>query len=368
MSENKCEFCNKIYKTKYILKTHIENNICRKNKTEQIIYVCECTQTFDRKYNYDRHIDTCITFTKIKVYMTNYNTIIDENKKLNQTIMDYSDNIKQIKAEYEHKLNEMINEYDISCKQIKIDNEKMLCKMKTEHDAHIQQLKTLHETTLALKDSQFETLHNMLHKMFSESINKPTTTTVHQNTQNISYRDYLSKDHTVDKLNENHLVERLRISMTEKMFFGGLRDIARLCYDCIVKLKDGKMILCCTDISRGKFKMYDLYGNIKEDIEARYFTEKVGKSLKVAGKEIYDCIMQSIQDEQLTLTEFDSKRKEELLDKFKRTCDAYIEIINVDDPGRNNEFINELAALTSVHAITTPLEPNTNPKRNSFLL
>jgi DNA-directed RNA polymerase subunit F len=109
--------------------------------------------------------------------------------------------------------------------------------------------------------------------------------------------------------------------------------------------------------------MYDLHGNIKEDIEARYFTEKVGKCIKVAGTEIYNCIMQSIEDEKSMLTETDYKRKEELLDKFKRTCDAYIEIINVDDPERNNEFINELAALTSIHAITKPLEPNTNPKR-----
>ena len=194
----------------------------------------------------------------------------------------------------------------------------------------------------------------------SESVNKPTIT---NNTQHISFRHCLSKDPTLDQLNDKAIIERLRMSMTEKMFFGGLRCMARLCYDCIVKLKSGTMIVCCTDISRGKFKMYDIHGNIKEDIEARYFTDKIGKCIRVAADEIYQCIVESIQDEQSTLTETDSKRKEELLDKYKRTCDAYIEIINVNDPERNTEFINELAALTSVNAITTPLEPNTNPQK-----
>jgi hypothetical protein len=133
--------------------------------------------------------------------------------------------------------------------------------------------------------------------------------------------------------------------MTEQIFFGGQRQIAKLCYDAIIKLKDGKLIVCCTDISRGKFKMYDLHGNIKEDIEARYFTDKV-------AKHIYECVLESIEDQQSMLTETESHKKYDLMDKYKRTCDAYIEIINVDDPDRNNEFRNELASLTSVNVIT----------------
>ena len=98
--------------------------------------------------------------------------------------------------------------------------------------------------------------------------------------------------------------------------------------------------------------MYDLHGNIKEDIEARYFTDKVAKHIKIAAKDVYDCVLESIEDQQSMLTETESHKKYDFMDKYKRTCDAYIEIINVDDPERNNEFRNELASLTSVNVIT----------------
>jgi DNA-binding MarR family transcriptional regulator len=265
------------------------------------------------------------------------------------------------------KENEKLEKQLVACKHPDIEIEMKLIELKHEKEMNV--MKVGYESKIEQLEIQVRILNDIIKTTVSESINKPTTVNNNNNqhhTQNISFRDCLSKEHTVDQLSEKNLVERLRISMTEQMFYGGLRDIARLCYDCIIKLKDGKMILCCTDVSRGKFKMYDLHGNIKEDIEARYFTDKVGKCLTVAGTEIYNCIVQSIEDEKSMLTEIDSKRREELLDKFKRTCDAYIEIINVNDPEKNSEFRNELAALTAVNAITKPLEPNTNPKPTLF--
>ena len=337
-----CEFCKTECSNKYILKNHIETSkkcLNIRSTISSIIYTCNgCDTICTTKGNLLYHQKICQLFL-LKEENKQIKTKIAELSKMNGSEQE----IEKLKIKYENDI-ESINKI---------------------HEMEIKVITLSHESQRQLLQKQIDDMNTIIRSTLSESVNKPSVTNQSHinNTQHISFRDCLSKDHTVDQLNENHLVERLRISMTEKMFFGGLRDIARLCYDCIVKLKDGKMILCCTDISRGKFKMYDLYGNIKEDIEARYFTEKVGKSLKVAGTEIYNCIMQSIEDEKSMLTETDYKRKEELLDKFKRTCDAYIEIINVDDPGRNNEFINELAALTSVHAITTPLEPNTNPKR-----
>ena len=324
---NQCEFCNKNYKNKYTLKTHLAKGKCSKEIASHE-FTCEgCNELFDRKYNFERHLTVCIIYQKVTICKQTYENLL--------TILQEENTILK------QKLDE--------------------CRAECETTIKIKEAS--YQSHLASQNKQIDTLNTIIKETLSDSVKK-STTTVNQNTQHISYRDCLSKDHTVDQLNEKHLVERLRISMTESMFFGGLRDIARLCYDCIVKLKSGKMILCCTDVSRGKFKMYDLHGNIKEDIEARYFTEKVGKCIRVAANDIYKCIVDSIQDEQSMLTETDFKRKEELIDKYKRTCDAYIEIINVDDPGRNSEFINELAALTSVNAIVTPLCPNINSKRS----
>ena len=369
-----CDFCNNSYTNKYILKNHLDTNkkcllLQGKQDNTSISRICEaCQEFFTTKGNLIKHQKCC------KVYLMKQKVEqIEKEKELLQQLLDKNAYLFDMEKKYislQLEMKTLIENHHVEIIQLNLVNdsnkkqfEKQMEIITTTYNTEIHIIKVGYDSKIQQLEKQINDMNTIIKTTFSESINKPTTTTVHQNTQNISFRDCLSKDHTVDRLNESHLVERLRISMTEKMFFGGLRDIARLCYDYIIKLKDGKMILCCTDVSRGKFKMYDLHGNIKEDIEARYFTEKVGKSLKVAGTEIYNCIMQSIEDEKSTLTETDFKRKEELLDKFKRTCDAYIEIINVDDPERNNEFINELAALTAIHAINTPLEPNTNPKR-----
>ena len=336
-----CEKCNKQYKNKYTLKTHVSKNNCSKNTLPSIEFVCEgCNELFDRKYNFERHLTSCIIYIKIEKHRQTHEKVLSELRQENDKLRQENSKLTQ-------------------------DSDKLRQEICTEYDTKLKMKEELHESQLSMLNKQIESLNKMIMSTLHDSINKPTLTQNHNHnnnhTQNISFRDCLSKEHTVDQLSEKNMVERLRISMTEQMFYGGLRDIARLCYDCIIKLKDGKMILCCTDVSRNKFKMYDLYGNIKEDIEARYFTDKVGKCIKVAGTEIYNCIVESIQDEQSMLTEMDYKRKEELLDKYKRTCDAYIEIINVDDPFRNSDFINELAALTATNAMTKPLNPNTKP-------
>lgn len=332
-----CEFCSKEFITKYTLYTHQKTSKkCINNRKNEIKtdFNCDgCKQTFSRKFAIERHYKICKQYNQLLI-----NQIETKNEQEKDSFL------KKIK-----KLQEENDYFSNRLKTIQENHETEIKVLKIEYKKHIEQL-----------EKQNENMNAIIKSTLSESVNKPTIT---NNTQHISFRQCLSKDPTLDQLNDNAIIERLRMSMTEKMFFGGLRCMARLCYDCIVKLKSGTMIVCCTDISRGKFKMYDIHGNIKEDIEARYFTDKIGKCIRVAADDIYHCIVESIQDEQSTLTETDSKRKEELLDKYKRTCDAYIEIINVNDPERNMEFINELAALTSVNAITTPLEPNTNPQK-----
>ena len=55
----------------------------------------------------------------------------------------------------------------------------------------------------------------------------------------------------------------------------GQRGIARLCTEQIINTKDKKKLLVATDQSRNKFRYMDEKGNMKDDIEARTFIEKV---------------------------------------------------------------------------------------------
>ena len=60
--------------------------------------------------------------------------------------------------------------------------------------------------------------------------------------------------------------------MTEKIFWKDNEVLQK----CVWKL----LIICCTDTSRGKFKLFDVKGNLKEDIDARLFTDRVGNEIR----------------------------------------------------------------------------------------
>ena len=73
------------------------------------------------------------------------------------------------------------------------------------------------------------------------------------------------------------------------------------------------LIICCTDTSRGKFKLFDVKGNLKEDIDARLFTDRVGKFIKIVGNEIREAIQESTM-----LEEKDGPEKNQLFKKMEQ--------------------------------------------------
>jgi len=88
----------------------------------------------------------------------------------------------------------------------------------------------------------------------------------------------------------------------------------------------------------------DENGNLKEDYEARTFTEKVFEPIKKASKDVYENILLDIKDEQ-EREEIDYNRKSVLNDKTMKAIDCFAQIVNIDNPSSNSDFKNELAIL-----------------------
>ena len=88
----------------------------------------------------------------------------------------------------------------------------------------------------------------------------------------------------------------------------------------------------------------DENGNIKEDYEARAFTEKVFEPIKKASQDVYENILLDIKDEQ-EREQIDYNRKSVLNDKTMKAIDCFAQIVNIDNPSCNSEFKNELAIL-----------------------
>ena len=296
MSQVICEFCKIILSSKYILKTHIINNkacLALRNLELKTDFLCNgCNQYSVDNQKLIKHRESCKPYQYLL-----------------------------IKEEYELKLQE----------QKKINNDLIL----------------QHKKEIISKDEKIKDLQTQLDKMFStieklasQAIDKPTgTTNVTNNVRNIYSDKYF-----LDKISPEEVKKKCQNYLTEQVFFGGQKGIAQLCTDHIIKTKDNKVLLTCSDVSRKKFKYMDENGNLKEDYEARSFTDKVFDPIKKASQVVYENILSDIKDEQEQL-EDDYSRKSVLNDKTMKAIDCFAQIVNIDNPSCNSDFKNELAIL-----------------------
>jgi hypothetical protein len=244
-----CEHCKLSLKSKYILKAHLANNkACLKKRGLKIDskFICNgCDSVFINNINLVSHFDICKKYILLK-----------------------------IKEEYETTLKEQISNYEIKLKEQTLYYEKII------KDLQVQ------------NDRLFSTIENLATK----AIERPTTNNV--TTTNI--RANFSDKYLLENIKEEDIKMKFRNYLTEETFMGGQRSIAKLCTDHIIKTKDKIVLLTCTDTSRKKFKYMDESGNIKEDHDARIFTEKVSKPIKAISRDVYDSILFDVKSEKET--------------------------------------------------------------------
>jgi hypothetical protein len=304
----KCEFCNTILKNKSNLKAHLNNNktcLNIRNISLDNKFVCtSCDSIFTLKTNLSKHMDTC---KKLKHEIN--------KKNINELKEQYEKNINELKKNYEQTISDIKKTNEITINELRYQNEKLL--------------------------TAFE-------KLATNAVNRPSTST-NTNTNTINnhnnIRNNFSEKYFVDTLKTEDIKNICINHLTEQVFFEGQKGIAQLCTDHIIKTKDNKSLLVCTDISRKKFKYLDEQLNLNEDHEARIFTEKVSKPIKDASKVLYENILSDVNYEKENLEEDEVGKKEQLNNKTMKAIDCMMNITNFDDPKYNTEFKNELAIL-----------------------
>jgi len=231
------------------------------------------------------------------------------------------------------------------------DVEKQLCKMTVNHDEYIklqvrhEELEKQHEKTINKLEMKISQCDEFIRMLAREGSNKVTTT---NNTVNNTVRNQLSTTFTLDNLEPKKLEETIREHYTERDFFGGQKRLANFFLERVIKTPDDKMLICCTDTSRKKFKILDLRGNLKEDIEARTLCEKLKVPTQMVTKEIYEKVIVKIDKERDRLTADDRSLREKLLDDTMRAQRIYMDNFNFDDINYNQDFMHELCILLNV--------------------
>jgi len=328
-----CKFCNSQFKNPYTLKSH-ENGSkkCLTNrglKLETKNQCIGCNLVFVNKYNLKLHEDVCRNFLQHQ----HAKEILEKDKLLSDFKEEQEKRYTEMIEESQKKLAELTHKHDQKLAEMTQTNEKFLALLKEEHARQIADLK-----------QQNEKLQENIQNLAREAINRPTTSSTTNNTVN-NIRNNLSTQYTLDEIKTEELMELFRENLTEKVFMSGQKGLAKLCTDKLINTKDAKKLICCTDVTRKKFKYMDKKGNVIEDIEAREFVNKVTKPIKEAGRHVYDTMMSTISDERDHVREDDYGKKDRLVTQSFQVMDRYKDIINIDDTKYNTEFTNELAIL-----------------------
>ena len=317
-----CEICNATVSSKYILKTHIATNkacLSLRNLELQSRFKCRgCDSYFKDNQKLVIHKDGCKAYQGL---------ILTE-----ELSEKYEKEKKELVEKYEKEKTELIGTYEhtqIEHKNTIKQHERTIMDMKFNTDKIIRDLQ-----------AQNDKLIDSLRQLASQAIEKPSTTNV---TNHNTIRNHFSEKYFLEAITPEDVKKKCQNYLTEEVFFQGQRGIAQLCTDHIIRTKDQKALMICTDASRKKFKYMDEQGNLKEDHEARAFTEKVSKPIKDVSKILYENILSDVKYEKENVDDEDYSRKSVLSNKEMKAIDCFVQITYFDHPDHNTEYKNELA-------------------------
>lgn len=373
-----CTHCSSIFKNEINLKIHMKGSKkCLKLRGLKITseYTCDaCESVFMNKVNLSVHHESCKDYIVLKyrkeietlkekhaVLLDKYEQINGDYEEQQKIISDLEiSNKKNIKLLHnlEKTVNELTNKLEnttvdrdeyISMKVRYEDHEKnhqqTLEKLEKERERMMMSIEKERERIMTTFGSKIEQCDSFIQTLAKDGSNKVTTTTT--NVVN-NIRNQLSTTYTLDKLEQEQIETILRQYYTQRDFYGGQKQLAEVCVERILKTPDNKFMLCCTDSSRKKFRIFDMNGNMKEDIEARMLCEKLKIPINIITKEIYEKIVEKIDKEQSQLASDDYSKKDKLFRDRTLAYDFYIENQNFHESKYNQEFIHELCVLLNI--------------------
>jgi hypothetical protein len=319
---NVCSKCNKIFATKYTLNTHIRTNVCARDESAPTTCLSSrCNYQTTNKYDLQKHIKTC-----------KYIEIDLEIEKIQQ---QHQTEIYNLANNYQREIGKLNSE---------------LAMLRKDHTNDI--LRTKNECM----DSEHERLTSLLEKAIatptiltnntSNTMNTLTNTSTNIKGNNNNLQNILAPHELYEKQVDAERIQSIDPSIIEKHFWFGQKGMAKFCVEHIAKVKDNqgneKMLLCCTDPSRKRFKYYDESNQIVEDMDARHFIGQVSTPIKTVCRDVYDSIMKKIEAERENTTDNDAFF---LANKTTIAQQKLFEINNISDNNRNSEYKQEMTIL-----------------------
>ena len=293
-----CSFCLKQFSTKSNLNIHQNTAKYCLEKQGKIssIQCIHCNKKFGSIKRLDEHSKSC------KKYL---NDIKSEHNKYRELIDSHDKENKDLRESYERQINDLRESYERQIKDLK------------------EMLDKSHNTIAEIAKQPKNT-------------NNIRTQNNSNNIQNIlsdykTYEENTSKDRILSLVNDEDI---------EEYFWKGQRGVAEFVHDRIVKTDDGKMIICCTDPTRSRFKYKNESNGISEDIDAHLFHKKISEPIKQIYNNVHSNIQKEIDEKIITGSKEYSKTDLEFKKDIALEKNTEIQMIsNYDENGEYRRAI-----------------------------
>jgi hypothetical protein len=237
-NDNKCDSCNKIFSSKYTLKSHLERNkkcISLRGIEMKSEFVCPaCNHLSMKKSDLQVHLSLCTEYIMKTQKETYENHILE---------------LKNIITKIEHQLTLQKEEYE----------EKME-KQKLEYQAKLE---------------KFE------NAVIASATDTRKTTTITYNSNNTIHN---SNTNTL-VLSKEVIEPILRTKLTFSDAIKGQKGLANVVVNNLLKDDNGQLLYKCKDSSRQNFEYTDEQGDVKRDVHASKLIQALidSKVEKIAG-------------------------------------------------------------------------------------
>lgn len=141
-------------------------------------------------------------------------------------------------------------------------------------------------------------------------------------------------------------IKAMMIEHFESYLFDGQPGLARFVVDHIIRMSDGKLILCCTDPARKRFRFVDADKRLAEDMRAKMLCSKLSVPVREMCTDVFYRIIGKLNEEKRMKisTDVGAMEIDFLERKINVAHDRYIEIRSFDSDD-NADFLNELTVL-----------------------
>lgn len=326
----------------------------------EITHTCQqCNQTFCSKHTLLKHLrfihrisedGTTVSELECDSEKCDYKTMYPAEmrkhlKKCNWVILDNALH----EQEQRHNL-----QLQNTIQQVQSSYLQEITNLKTFHASEIAELKSSFDRQISRLEAENQILQTELNKsqktvvsLSEQAINRPTTINQqHNEIGNVKITQHLADhDMYLAQTNPQH-IKAMMIEHFESYFFDGQPGLARFVVDHIIRMSDGKLILCCTDPARKRFRFVDADKRLAEDMRAKMLCSKLSVPVREMCTDVFYRIIGKLNEEKRMKISTDAGAMEiDFLErKINVAHDRYIEIRSFDSDD-NADFLNELTVL-----------------------